>query len=84
MPSASAAGPYLDTALLRMDRRHVGVKRLEDLIAHARLGGDQGDDVDHWYAPEFLLGVIRPRMARFRKWEATRLVFVHKLAKMPD
>src|SRR5437764_432133 len=40
-------GAVLDAALLRMDRRHVGVEDLQDCVAHAGLGGDDGEDVDH-------------------------------------
>ena len=36
-----------DAALLGMHRGHIGAEFLEDRFAHAGLGGDDGDDVDH-------------------------------------
>ena len=40
-------GAVLDAALLGVDRRHVRAELVQDGVAHAGLGGDHGDDVDH-------------------------------------
>ena len=40
-------GPLLDAALFPFDRGDIGAERLQDGRAHAGLGGDDGDDVDH-------------------------------------
>src|SRR4051794_5271331 len=37
-----------DAAGLGMHRRHIGAERLQDFLALAGLGGDDGDDVDHF------------------------------------
>ena len=44
-------GAVLDAAFLGVHRRHVGLEILEDLVALAGLGGDDGDDVDHDFLP---------------------------------
>src|SRR6185312_6706157 len=59
-------GPVFDAALLGMHGRHVGAEFLEDRVALAGLGGDDGDDVDHgcrsslWRSDDLSL----PRRAR--------------------
>src|SRR5262245_32040031 len=44
----------LDAARLREHRGPVGGEVLQHLAALARLGGDDGDDVDHEFPPRFL------------------------------
>ena len=45
-------GAVFDAAFLGVDRRHVGVKFLQDRVAHAGFGGDDGDNVDHVLSPQ--------------------------------
>src|ERR1700719_2673646 len=44
--------PVFDTSLLGMDRRHVGVKFLQDRLPHAGFGGDDCNHVDHLGSPQ--------------------------------
>jgi hypothetical protein len=49
---------------------HVGVKRRKDRVAHARLGGDDGDGMDHdigsptWWSAAFLPEAAAPEKLR--------------------
>ena len=44
-------GAVLDAALFGLDGGDVGAEFLQDRVAHAGLGGDDGDDVDHDFLP---------------------------------
>ena len=45
--------PVFDAPLLGQDRRHIGAEMLQHGLAHARLGGDDGQYMNHGVSPLF-------------------------------
>src|SRR5689334_15097602 len=64
----------LDAAGLGMHRRHVCPELLQDRFPHARLGGDDGDDMDHGSNSRWVSRHPTPD----RGIRQVRLIFGHK------